>query len=216
MYDAVRIDHFRGFDAYWRIPLPAANAKLGRVEAGSGLWISSGPVGRRFPAARIIAEDLGLLTPSVEGLLRDTGLPGMAVLQFAFGGDAKNAYLPHNLQAQPGRLPGHPRQRHDARLVRLGRRRRRATTCAATCGSTAEEIGWDFIRAAYSSVCRIAVVPMQDLSSASGPEARLQLARQAGGQLALAPRRGGPRAPGATGERRRVPGRARRTHRSGA
>ena len=59
-----------------------------------------------FPGARIIAEDLGVLTPSVEDLLRATGLPGMAVLQFAFGGDAKNPYLPHNLRRNGVIYPG--------------------------------------------------------------------------------------------------------------
>jgi len=124
-----------------------------------------------FPGARIIAEDLGLMTPSVEALLRDTGLPGMAVLQFAFGGDAKNMYLPHNLHPNRVVYPG----THDNDTT-LG--------WYASAGEAARdharrylrvdgrEIGWDLIRAAYASVCRIAVVPMQDILSL-GPEARL-------------------------------------------
>ena len=169
MYDAVRIDHFRGFDAYWRIPLPAANARSGEWRRGPGLDFFRA-VREAFPAARIIAEDLGLLTPSVEGLLSDTGLPGMAVLQFAFGGDATNAYLPHNLHPNRVVYPG----THDNDTT-LG--------WYASAGDAARdharrylrvdgaEIGWDFIRAAYASVCRIAVVPMQDVLSL-GPGAR--------------------------------------------
>ncbi len=170
MYDVVRIDHFRGFDEYWRIPLPAANARTGEWRRGPGLGFFSA-VREAFPDARIVAEDLGLLTPTVEELLGDTGLPGMAVLQFAFGGDATNAYLPHNLRANSVIYPGthdndtaigwyrtadEKSRDHVRRYLRVDGR----------------EIGWDLIRAAYGAVSRIAVVPMQDLLSL-GQEARL-------------------------------------------
>jgi 4-alpha-glucanotransferase len=169
MCDVVRIDHFRGFDSYWRIPLPAENAKSGEWRPGPGLDFFRSIAGA-YPGARIIAEDLGLLTPSVEELLRGTGLPGMAVLQFAFGGDAKNPYLPHNLTSNKAIYPG----THDNDTT-LG--------WYATAGEQArdhvrrylrvkgDEVGWDFIRSAYCSVAGIAVTPMQDILSL-GPEAR--------------------------------------------
>jgi len=168
--DVVRIDHFRGFDAYWRIPLPAKTARTGEWTPGPGLAFFRA-VKKEFPKARIIAEDLGLLTPSVEALLAETGLPGMAVLQFAFGGDAKNAYLPHNLGRNGVIYPGthdndttlgwyasadEKTRDHVRRYLRVDGR----------------DVGWDFIRAAYSSVSRICVIPMQDLLGL-GPEARL-------------------------------------------
>jgi 4-alpha-glucanotransferase len=168
--DIVRIDHFRGFDSYWRIPLPAVNAKTGEWRPGPGLDFFKAVKGA-FPDAKIIAEDLGLLTPAVEELLRQTGLPGMAVLQFAFGGDAKNPYLPHNLRRNSVIYPG----THDNDTT-LG--------WYATAGEKTEdhvrrylrvsgqEVGWDFIRAAYSAVSRIAVIPIQDLLSL-GSAARL-------------------------------------------
>jgi 4-alpha-glucanotransferase len=163
MYDIVRIDHFRGFDAYWRIPMPAATAKTGDWVKGPGLGFFRAVHGE-FPDARIIAEDLGLLTPSVEELLRDTGLPGMAVLQFAFGGDAKNPYLPHNLRRNRVIYPG----THDNDTT-LGWY---ATAPEATRDHVrrylrvdGSQVGWDFIRAAYSSVSNVAVIPMQDLLS---------------------------------------------------
>jgi 4-alpha-glucanotransferase len=169
MYDAVRIDHFRGFDAYWRIPLPAVNAKSGEWRPGPGLDFFRA-VKAAFPQARIIAEDLGLLTPSVEELLRATGLPGMAVLQFAFDGDAANTYLPHNLVPNRVIYPG----THDNDTT-LGWY---ATAGAATQDHarrylrvSGSEIGWDFIRAAYETVGRIAVVTAQDLLGL-GSEAR--------------------------------------------
>jgi|CZKI01.1.fsa_nt_gi 4-alpha-glucanotransferase len=170
MYDVVRIDHFRGFDTYWRIPLPALNARAGEWRQGPGLGFFRA-VSSAFPDARIIAEDLGLLTPSVEALLRDTGLPGMAVLQFAFGGNATNAYLPHNLRPNGVVYPG----THDNDTT-LGWY---ATAGAATRDHArrylrvgGDEIGWDFIRAAYAAVSWIAVIPAQDLLSL-GSEARL-------------------------------------------
>lgn len=102
LYDLIRVDHFRGFAGYWEVPYPAENAMHGR-------WVTA--LGHQmFAAVRealgysgplpIIAEDLGVITPDVEALRDDYALPGMAVLQFAFGGGdyAVNAFLPHNLK----------------------------------------------------------------------------------------------------------------------
>jgi 4-alpha-glucanotransferase len=163
LYDVVRIDHFRGFDAYWRIPLPAATARKGTWIPGPGLAFFNS-VSAAFPDAKIIAEDLGALTPSVVALREATGLPGMAILQFAFGGDADNLYLPHQLSPNSVIYPG----THDN------------DTSLGWYASTAEkerdhvrrylridgrEIPWDFIRTSYASVSRLAVLPMQDILS---------------------------------------------------
>ncbi len=170
MYDSVRIDHFRGFDAYWRIPLPAATARTGEWRPGPGLDFFRA-VRAEFPDARIIAEDLGLLTPSVEELLKETGLPGMAVLQFAFGGDAKNPYLPHNLHHNGVVYPGtHDNDTTLGWYATAGEKARDHLRRYLRVSGT--EAGWDFIRAAYSAVSRIAILPMQDLLSL-GSEARL-------------------------------------------
>jgi 4-alpha-glucanotransferase len=170
MYDAVRIDHFRGFDAYWRIPLPAANARTGEWRPGPGLDFFRAVRGE-FPDARIIAEDLGLLTPSVEALLKETGLPGMAVLQFAFGADAKNPYLPHNLHHNGVVYPGtHDNDTTLGWYATAGEKARDHVRRYLRVAGT--EAGWDFIRASYSAVSRIAILPMQDLLSL-GSEARL-------------------------------------------
>ena len=172
MYDAVRIDHFRGFDSYWRIPLPATNARTGEWRKGPGIGFFRA-MREEFPDAKIIAEDLGLLTPSVEDLLRDTGLPGMAVLQFAFGGDAKNAYLPHNLRRNGVIYPGtHDNDTALGWYAGSGEKvRDHVRRYLRVSGA---EAGWDLVRAAYSAVSRIAIVPAQDLLSL-GSEARLNL-----------------------------------------
>ena len=94
LFDMIRIDHFRGLESYWAVPAGAKSAKEGHWEKGPGMDMLR-PVMGWFPQVKFIAEDLGLLTPAVAQLLKDSGLPGMKVLQFAFDGPA-NAYLPHN------------------------------------------------------------------------------------------------------------------------
>ena len=94
LFDMIRIDHFRGLESYWAVPAGAKSAKEGHWEKGPGMDMLR-PVMGWFPQVRFIAEDLGLMTPAVVELLRDSGLPGMKVLQFAFDNPG-NAYLPHN------------------------------------------------------------------------------------------------------------------------
>ncbi|MGL6169483.1 MAG: 4-alpha-glucanotransferase [Fusobacteriaceae bacterium] len=96
IYDVVRIDHFRGFDSYWSIPAAAKTAKNGRWEKGPGIDLFKA-IKKSLGEVNIIAEDLGFLTPRVERLLKDSGYPGMKILQFGFGTDEKNSYLPTNI-----------------------------------------------------------------------------------------------------------------------
>jgi len=159
--DIVRIDHFRGFDAYWRVPLPAQNARTGDWIPGPGLEFFRA-MRHACPAAQIIAEDLGVMTDSVRALLRDTGLPGMAVLQFAFGGEADNAYLPHHHTRNAVIYPG----THDNDTTRGWYRtadERTRDHVRRYLRVSGDDIAWDFIRAAYASPARLAVVPLADL-----------------------------------------------------
>lgn len=95
LYDVLRIDHFRGFEAYFAIPSSDKNAKNGQWVKGPGYDIFA--ILKKYkPDAKMIMEDLGFLTPSVYQLLIQTGFPGMRVLEFAFDGRKNNAYLPHN------------------------------------------------------------------------------------------------------------------------
>jgi len=170
LYDVVRIDHFRGFDACWRVPGRARTARRGRWVPGPGLDFFRA-VHRAFPRARIIAEDLGDITPSAARLHTATGLPGMAVLQFAFGGDAANAYLPHHHIANTVVYPG----THDNDTT-LGWYRTAPEAARDHVRRylrvTGAEIPWDFLRAAYASPARLAVIPLADLLSLDS-EARL-------------------------------------------
>ncbi|MBI5769017.1 MAG: 4-alpha-glucanotransferase [Verrucomicrobia bacterium] len=167
--DVIRIDHFRGFDTYWAIPAGSATARTGSWERGPGLAFFE-KLRAALPDAKLIAEDLGDLAPSVITLREATGLPGMVIYQFAFGGDAKNLYLPHHHRANSVVYPG----THDNDTT-LGWY---ATTDEKSRDHvrryfrvSGREVGWDFVRAAYASVANLAVVPLQDLLSL-GSEAR--------------------------------------------
>jgi 4-alpha-glucanotransferase len=178
MYDVVRIDHFRGFDAYWRIPTPAVTARTGEWTPGPGLDLFHA-FRAACPDARIIAEDLGVLTDSVITLRLDCGLPGMYVLQFAWGSDSGNSYLPHNAVPNSVIYPGthdndttagwyqaisETERDHVRRYLRI----------------SGEDIAWDFIRVAYASVARLAVVSLQDIFSL-GSTARFNTPSEAQG-----------------------------------
>jgi len=170
LYDIARIDHFRGFESYWRIPLPASNARTGAWVPGPGIGLFKA-IQRALPRARIIAEDLGLLTPGVVRLREETGLPGMAVLQFAFGGDESNLYLPHNLIANQIVYPGtHDNDTSLGWYASAGEAAR--DHVRRTLSASGAEIGWDLIRAAYAAPSRLAVITVQDILSL-GSEARL-------------------------------------------
>ncbi len=169
LFDVVRIDHFRGFHDYWSISTKTNDARNGNWKNGPGMkfW----EVAReRFPALPFLAEDLGLISEEVRELRRDAGLPGMAVLQFAFDGDAQNLYLPHNLENDLVLYTG----THDN------------DTTAGWYDSAGEEVrgnfrtylnvdgsrpSWDMLRLAYRSIAPLVVVPVQDLLSL-GSDAR--------------------------------------------
>lgn len=176
--DVVRIDHFRGFESNWSIPADAPTARTGAWRPGPGLAFFEA-VRAAFPAARIIAEDLGDITPAVLELRERTGLPGMAVLQFAFGGDADNPYLPHNLRADQALYPG----THDNDTT-VGWYRTAPPALADHVRRylrvSGEDIAWDFVRASYAAVSRLAILPLQDLLGL-GSEARFNTPGRAQG-----------------------------------
>jgi 4-alpha-glucanotransferase len=96
MFDLVRIDHFRGLQAAWEIPANEETAINGTWEPAPGDALLR-TLRKRFPQLQLIAEDLGIITPEVDALREKYQLPGMKILQFAFGGDKNNPYLPHNI-----------------------------------------------------------------------------------------------------------------------
>ena len=95
LIDVIRIDHFRGFEAYWSIPAEDETAEHGKWKKGPGINFFR-EIEKRLGNLPVIAEDLGIITPEVEVLRDSLGFPGMKILLFAFDGDQNNAYLPYN------------------------------------------------------------------------------------------------------------------------
>jgi 4-alpha-glucanotransferase len=158
--DIVRIDHFRGFESHWSVAATETNARNGSWEAGPGLSFFK-TLQSNMPNARLIAEDLGEISPEVRALLAQTGLPGMAVLQFAFDPWDDSLFLPHNHVVNSVVYTG----THDNDTTRGWYEKAPQTVRDFTrryLGVSGENIAWDFIRSAYRSPARIALAPLQD------------------------------------------------------
>jgi len=169
LVDIVRLDHFRGFAACWEIPSSEPTAVHGR-------WVE-GPGDAFFAAVRstlgevpIVAENLGVITPDVEALRQRWGLPGMKVLQFAFGEPA-SPHLPHAHTPDTVVYTGTHDNATAAGWYESASAEERARFLDYT-GSDGAEPAWDLIRTAYTSVAVLAVVPLQDVVGL-GNEARM-------------------------------------------
>lgn len=161
LYDIVRIDHFRGFDAYWSIPYGDATAENGRWVKGPGYDIFR-TMKKTLGEKKVIAEDLGFLTDSVIKLVKRTGYPGMKILQFAFDSREESDYLPHNYGRNCVVYTG----THDNDTT-LGWYHTLDKTDKALADRylnirSGKDVPWEFIRSALASVADTAVIPMQD------------------------------------------------------
>ncbi|KAI0506994.1 hypothetical protein KFK09_013112 [Dendrobium nobile] len=162
LYDEFRIDHFRGLAGFWAVPSEAKVAMFGRWKAGPGKAFFDaifGAVGK----INVIAEDLGVITEDVIQLRKSIGAPGMAVLQFAFGGGTDNPHLPHNHELDQVVYTG----THDNDTA-LGwweglQEEEKYHVHKYLQMSGDAKISWVLIHAAVSSVARTAIMPMQDI-----------------------------------------------------
>lgn len=170
-YDTVRIDHFRGFESYYAIPHGAKNAKIGEWRKGPGMKLFK-ELKKQLGSLSVIAEDLGFLTEEVHELLKESGYPGMKVLQFAFDSRENSDYLPHNYlphcvvytgthdnDTVLGWFENAPKSdvNFAKRYLRLNAR---------------EGYNWGMMKAAWASVGELAIVQMQDILGL-GSEARM-------------------------------------------
>ena len=173
LYDVVRIDHFRGFDEYYAIPYGDETAENGEWEKGPGMELFRA-LHKEIKELRVIAEDLGFLTESVLEMLKESGFPGMKVLQFAFDGSEDSSYLPykydsncvvytgtHDNETTKGWLEN--LQGHDLKFVR------EYINCYE---QPVNDCVWALIRTALSSVAELAIIPIQDYLCL-GNEARM-------------------------------------------
>ena len=165
VFDVVRIDHFRGFAAYWEIPFPAETAVHGRWVPAPGHALF-GAIRAALGELNIIAEDLGVVTPDVEALRDDFSLPGMAVLQFAFGGGdfSVNAFLPENLKVNQVVYTGtHDNDTTRGWWVHAEEAEKHAYRVYTSSDPAEEAFAWALTRLAFGSRPNLAVVPLQDL-----------------------------------------------------
>lgn len=188
--DIVRLDHFRGFEKYWAVPGGETTAINGEWEEGPGRGLFDA-IRHALGDLPIIAEDLGLITPEVEKLRDDLSLPGMRILQFAFGTDPQaDAFKPYNFVRNSVVYTG----THDNDTT-LGwftsegagdstrdeaEVEKERDFVLKYLGTDGREIHWDFIRLALVSVANTAIIPLQDVLGC-GNEARMNVpARESG------------------------------------
>ncbi|MDD6573207.1 MAG: 4-alpha-glucanotransferase [Thermoflexaceae bacterium] len=173
LYDVVRIDHFRGFDEYFSIPYGSDTAMNGHWEKGPGMdlfWTLERNLGKR----EVIAEDLGLMTPSVEQLVRDSGYPNMKVLEFAFEPGKETGYLPHEYDKNCVVYTGtHDNDTIVSWYKDLEKEEKSFLNEYMDNANTPnEEIHWDMIKLAMMSTANVCIIPMQDYLGL-GNEARI-------------------------------------------
>ena len=187
MVDLLRLDHFRGFEAYWKVDAKEKTAKKGRWVKGPGARLFK-RLEKELGELPIVAENLGTITPDVEELRQRFGFPGMAVLQFGF--DEFGTHRPNNYVREQASFTGthdndttvgwwrslqrsaHEHRNGDGREIL-----HRAKSYLQTNG---EQIHWAFIQAIMTSVANIAVLPLQDILGL-GSEARMNLPGRAKG-----------------------------------
>ncbi len=181
LYDVLRVDHFRGFEAFWQVPATEKTAVNGEWVKAPGEKLFK-TVTAELGQLEIVAENLGVITPEVEALREKFGFPGMAILQFAFGIEGQAAsYRPHNLIREIVAYTGtHDNDTTmgwwesaggDSTRTQDDIRREKEFTLKYL-GDGDEQMNWKMIRALQGSVAQIAVTPMQDVLGL-GNEARM-------------------------------------------
>jgi 4-alpha-glucanotransferase len=177
--DFIRLDHFRGFEAYWEVPAGMPTAQIGQWVKGPGAELFKS-LSRQMGRLPLIAEDLGVITPEVEALRLQLHLPGMRILQFAFGGSPpETRFLPHNYDPNTVVYTG----THDNDTTRGWYSRLDDTQryfLHRYLSRDGRDIAWDLIRLAWSSVADYAVAPLQDVLNL-GSEARMNFPGRSSG-----------------------------------
>ena len=177
--DIMRLDHFRGFESYWEIPAAEPTAIHGR-------WVK-GPQDDLFHVLKerlgdlpFIAEDLGMITPEVHALRERLGIPGMKVLQFGFDNPGAHIYLPHKFETNCVVYTGTHDNDTMAGWWQHGASSDAKRFAAAYLGQPPDGMHWAFIRAALTSVAKLAILPVQDVLGL-GSESRMNIPSQSDG-----------------------------------
>ena len=169
--DIIRIDHFRGFEAYWAVPYGDDTAINGQWVKGPGIDLFN-KIKEELGELPIIAEDLGLMTQGVIDLRETTGFPGMKILGFAFDSEEENDYLPHTYTKNCVVYTG--THDNDTLIGWFTKAKEKDKQFARDYlnSQTDDNIHWDAIRGAWSSVANMAIAPIQDFLGL-GSEARI-------------------------------------------
>ena len=180
LYDIVRIDHFRGFDEYWFVPYGDETAINGHWTKGPGYDLFK-TMKETLGEKAVIAEDLGFLTDTVIELVNRTGFPGMKILEFAFGTDATNEYLPHNLETRNCIIytGTHDNETIVGWYENADEESKKFASDYLNI-KEGDEVHFKFITAAASSIADTMVIPMQDYLGL-GNEARINTPSTLGG-----------------------------------
>lgn len=166
LFDLIRVDHFRGFEAFWEIPANSEDARSGKWVTAPGAELLQACFDA-YPQLPLVAENLGVITDEVEELRRKFNLPGMLVLQFAFDGNYSNPHLPHNHSHDEVIYTGtHDNDTTLGWYSTLAEEHRQQV--ARYCFNSTEPMPWLLIEAALASVGSMAIIPMQDLLELDG------------------------------------------------
>lgn len=177
--DILRLDHFRGFEAYWEVPATEETAINGVWKPGPGVPFFEA-VDKALGDLPIIAEDLGVITPEVEHLRDKFNMPGMKILHFAFGDTADNPYLPHNYTTTNAVVytGTHDNDTTQGWFDTTGNHEREYVQ--RYLGRDGSDIAWNLMRLAFSSIADMAIVPLQDVLR-YGSDARMNTPGTTGG-----------------------------------
>ncbi|MEI6080517.1 MAG: 4-alpha-glucanotransferase [bacterium] len=168
--DVVRIDHFRGFSAYWAVPASNKDAIIGEWEKGPGADFFHA-LKKALGDIQVIAEDLGVITPDVEKLRDEFGFPGMKILQFAFDPNEESSYIPHRHICNCVIYTGtHDNDTTSGWYQKLTEKEKKYIQ--EYLDVREEDVTWGLIRAAFASTAKMAIIPMQDVLSL-GSNARM-------------------------------------------
>jgi 4-alpha-glucanotransferase len=186
LYDIVRLDHFRGFEAYWSIPAEEETAVNGEWVKAPGLKLFRALESALGPLP-LVAEDLGMITPEVDALRLELGMPGMKVIQFGFGDKGAHPHLPHRYIPETVAYTGtHDNDTTLGWWKAAGKAERSAVQAYVGRAPISDGVSrpvWPLIRAVTDSVAQVAIVPAQDLLEL-GSEARMNTPAVAAGNWA--------------------------------
>ncbi len=183
MVDAVRLDHFRGFSAHWEVPAGDSVAVNGRWAPGPGRELFDA-VRQALGGLPMVAEDLGEITPDVVELRRALGLPGMAILQFAFSPGARSSFIPYAHREDVVVYTGTHDNNTSVGWFREEASEAERDLLLRYAGSDGSQVHWDLIRLALGSVAALAVVPVQDVVGI-GSEGRMNTPGRGDGSWAF-------------------------------